>query len=94
MFGCVACHSVTDTAMTNVGPKWKGLFDSKRDYVTDKGKKGSTVVDAAYLRESILEPNAKKHASFVKSEFAMPSFAGVLTDAQVDSIVLYIQTLK
>jgi cytochrome c2 len=94
MFGCVACHSVTDTAMNNVGPKWKGLFGSKRDYVTDKGKKGSAVVDAAYLRESILEPNAKKHASFVKSEFAMPSFAGVLTDAQVDSIVLYIQTLK
>jgi mono/diheme cytochrome c family protein len=94
MFGCVACHSVTDTAMSNVGPKWKGLFGSKRDYVTDKGKKGSAVVDAAYLRESILEPNAKKHASFVKSEFAMPSFAGVLTDAQVDSIVLYIQTLK
>jgi mono/diheme cytochrome c family protein len=30
----------------------------------------------------------------VKSEFAMPSFAGVLTDAQVDSIILYIQTLK
>jgi mono/diheme cytochrome c family protein len=94
MFGCVACHSVTDTAMNNVGPKWKDLFGSKRDYVTDKGKKGSAVVDAAYLRESILEPNAKKHASFVKSEFAMPSFAGVLTDAQVDSIVLYIQTLK
>jgi mono/diheme cytochrome c family protein len=87
MFGCVACHSVTDTAMNNVGPKWKGLFGSKRDYVTDKGKKGSTVVDAAYLRESILEPNAKKHASFVKSEFAMPSFAGVLTEAQVDSLV-------
>ena len=94
MFGCVACHSVTDTAMNNVGPKWKGLFGSKRDYVTDKGKKGSAVVDAAYLRESILEPNAKKHASFVKSEFAMPSFAGVLTDTQVDSLVLYIRTLK
>jgi mono/diheme cytochrome c family protein len=30
----------------------------------------------------------------VKSEFAMPSFAGVLTDAQVDSIILYIQTLR
>ena len=94
MFGCVACHSVTDTAMTNVGPKWKGLFGSKRDYVTEAGKKGSATVDAAYLRESILEPNAKRHASFLKSEFAMPSFAGVLTDAQVDSLVLYIQTLK
>jgi cytochrome c2 len=94
MFGCVACHSVTDTAMNNVGPKWKGLFGSKRDYVTEAGKKGSATVDAAYLRESILEPNAKRHASFLKSEFAMPSFAGVLSDAQVDSIVLYIKTLK
>ena len=94
MFGCVACHSVTDTTMSNVGPKWKGLFGSKRDYVTENGKKGSTLVDAAYLRESILEPNAKRHASFLKSEFAMPSFAGVLTDAQVDSLVLYIRTLK
>ncbi|MFM8549690.1 MAG: hypothetical protein ACKOBS_03310, partial [Verrucomicrobiota bacterium] len=94
MFGCVACHSVTDTAMSNVGPKWKGLFGSKRDYVTDKGKKGSTVVDVAYLRESVLEPNAKRHASFLKSEFAMPSFAGVLTEGQVDSLVLYIKSLQ
>jgi cytochrome c2 len=94
MFGCVACHSVTDTAMSNVGPKWPGLFGSKRDVVTEKGKKATVTADQAYLRESILEPNAKKHASFVKSEFAMPSFAGVLTDAQVDSIILYIQTLR
>jgi len=94
MFGCVACHSVTDTAMTNVGPKWKGLFGSKRDFVTDKGKKGSLIADEAYVRESILEPNAKKHASFVKSEFAMPSFAGILSEAQIESLVLYIKTLK
>ncbi len=94
MFGCVACHSVTDTAMSNVGPKWPGLFGSKRDIVTEKGKKATVMADRAYLRESILEPNAKKHASFLKSEFAMPSFAGVLTDAQIDSIILYIQTLR
>jgi len=94
MFGCVACHSVTDTAMSNVGPKWPGLFGSKRDVVTEKGKKSTVTADQAYLRESILEPNAKKHASFLKSEFAMPSFAGVLTDAQIDSIILYIQTLR
>jgi len=94
MFGCAACHSVGETAMTNVGPSWKGLFGSKRDYVTDKGKKGSLIADEAYIRESILEPNAKKHASFLKSEFAMPSFAGVLSDAQIDSLTLYIKTLK
>ena len=94
MFGCAACHSVSETAMINVGPTWKGLFGSKRDYVSDKGKKGSLIADAAYIRESILEPNAKKHASFLKSEFAMPSFAGVLSDAQIESLVLYIQSLK
>ncbi len=94
MFGCAACHSVSETAMINVGPTWKGLFGSKRDFVTDKGQKGSLVADEAYVRESILEPNAKKHASFLKSEFAMPSFAGVLSDAQIDSIILYIKTLK
>jgi cytochrome c2 len=94
MFGCVACHSVSETAMINVGPTWKGLFGSQRDFVTDKGKKGSLIADEAYIREAILEPNAKKHASFLKSEFAMPSFAGVLSDAQVDSIILYIKSLK
>ncbi len=94
MFGCAACHSVGETAMTNVGPTWKGLFGSKRDYVTDKGKKGSLIADEAYIRESILEPNAKKHASFLKSEFAMPSFAGVLSDAQIESLILYIKSLK
>lgn len=94
MFGCAACHSVGETAMTNVGPSWKGLFGSKRDYVTDKGKKGSLVADEAYIRESILEPNAKKHASYLKSEFAMPSFAGVLTDSQIDSLILYVKSLK
>jgi mono/diheme cytochrome c family protein len=73
MFGCVACHSVTDTAMTNVGPKWKGLFGSTRDIVTEQGKKATVTADKAYLRESILEPNAKKLATYLKSEFAMPS---------------------
>jgi len=94
MFGCAACHLAGETAMTNVGPAWKGLFGSQRDYVTDKGKKGSLVADEAYIRESILEPNAKKHASYLKSEFAMPSFAGVLSDAQIDSLILYIKSLK
>ena len=94
MFGCAACHSVGETAMTNVGPSWKGLFGSRRDYVTDKGKKGSLIADEAYIRESILEPNAKKHASYLKSEFAMPSFAGVLSDAQIESLTLYIKSLK
>jgi mono/diheme cytochrome c family protein len=93
-YGCVACHSVLDIDQPHVGPKWKGLYGSKRDYVTDQGQKGSCVADDAYLRESILEPNAKKAPAYAKGEYAMPSFAGVLTDAQVSSLILYIRSLK
>jgi cytochrome c2 len=94
VYGCAACHSVTETAMTNVGPSWKGLFGSRRDYVTDQGRKGSLIADEAYVRESILAPNAKRHASYLKSEFAMPSFAGVLSEAQVESLILYMKSLR
>ena len=51
-------------------------------------------VDEAYLREAILDPTAKVAAGFEKGEYAMPSFAGVLNDSQIDSLVLYIKTLK
>jgi mono/diheme cytochrome c family protein len=94
MFGCVACHSVLDIDQPHVGPKWKGLYGAKRDYVTDKGKKGTCVADNAYIRESILDPNAKKAPAYAKGEYAMPSFAGILSDAQITSLTLYIKSLK
>jgi hypothetical protein len=94
MFGCVACHSVLDIDQPHVGPKWKGLFGTKRDYITDKGKKGSCLADEAYLRESILEPGAKRAPAYARGEYAMPSFAGILSEAQIESLVLYIKTLK
>jgi cytochrome c2 len=94
MLGCVACHSVKDQDLFKIGPKWNKLFGSKRDYIDEKKKKGSVVVDDAYLRESILQPSAKRHADFAKSEYAMPSYAGVVTESQLESLVLYIKSLK
>lgn len=94
MLGCVACHSVKDQDLFKIGPKWNKLFGAKRDYLDEKRKKGSVVVDDAYIRESILQPAAKRHADFAKSEYAMPSYAGVLTDSQLESLVLYIKSLK
>lgn len=94
MLGCVACHSVKDQDLFKIGPKWNKLFGAKRDYVDEKKKKGSVVVDDAYLRESILQPSAKRHADFVKSEYAMPSYAGVVTESQLESLILYIKSLK
>lgn len=94
MLGCVACHSVKDQDLFKIGPKWNKLFGAKRDYIDEKKKKGSVVVDDDYIRESILQPIAKRHADFAKSEYAMPSYAGVVTDSQLESLVLYIKSLK
>ena len=52
------------------------------------------MADEAYVRESILQPAAKRHVSYTRSEYAMPSYAGVVTDSQLESLVLYIKSLK
>ncbi len=94
MFGCAACHSQEGTDMAHVGPTWKGLFGSEREYFTTEKKKGHTVADAAYIRESIIDPPAKIVAGYERGEYAMPSYAGALTDSQIESLILFIKTLK
>ena len=94
VLGCVACHSVKDQDLFHIGPKWKGLFGTQRDYLTEAKQRGSVIADESYVRESILQPAAKRHVSFTRSEYAMPSYAGVVTDSQLESLVLYIKSLK
>ena len=94
VLGCVACHSVKDQDLFHIGPKWKGLFGTQREYIgEDKKSKGTVTADEAYIRESILQPAAKRHVSYTKSEYAMPSYAGVITDSQLESLILYIKSL-
>jgi hypothetical protein len=53
---------------------------------------GRTVVaDEAYIRESILDPNAKIVAGF--SRDIMPTFQGVLNEEQVLELTEYIKSL-
>jgi mono/diheme cytochrome c family protein len=92
MFGCMACHSTDGSTVGKVGPSWSGLFGSEREIA--KGMKGKIKADAAYLRESILAPSAKVVKGFEKFDTGMPIYAGILNDAQIDSLILYIQTLK
>jgi hypothetical protein len=66
----------------------------REETVTAGGEKIKTVADEGYLRESILNPTAKIVTGFEKGEYAMPSYAGVLTDSQVDALVLFIKSLK
>jgi mono/diheme cytochrome c family protein len=59
------------------GPTWKGLGETR---------------DAAYLRQSIIDPNADIVAGF--SPDIMPqTFGDTLTDDQINALVAYIQSL-
>lgn len=92
MFGCMACHSTDGTLIGKVGPSWKGLFGSERDIA--KGTKGKYKADEAYLRESIINPSAKVVKGFEKFDTGMPIYAGILNDSQIESLILYIKSLK
>jgi mono/diheme cytochrome c family protein len=84
--GCIACHATDGNNQGRTGPGLKGLFGSERPFRDGTSAKA----DAAYIRESILKPGEKVVQGF---EPGMPSFLGVLSDPQVESIVLYIKTL-
>ena len=98
LFGCVACHTTDGTRAvaadptTVVGPTWKGLFGSRRDFSDGTFVKEA---DKVYLRESIVDPGRKVAKGFEmeKTGVGMPSYLGVLKDYQIDSIVLYIESL-
>ncbi|MFA6545198.1 MAG: cytochrome c [Limisphaerales bacterium] len=93
LLGCVACHSADGVEVAKVGPTWAGLFGSERVVVVGK-KKITAPANEAYLRESILDPPAKIVAGFEKGEYAMPSYAGVANDSQVEALILFIKSLK
>jgi cytochrome c oxidase subunit 2 len=85
-FGCVACHSVDGSVI--VGPSWLGIADE--EVQLDDGS--FVTVDAGYLRESIIDPNAKVVNGFV--EGVMPqNFREILTEPQINDLVAYIMSL-
>jgi cytochrome c oxidase subunit II len=84
-YGCAQCHSVDGAA--NTGPTFKGVFGSQV-----KLSDGSTVAaDENYVRESILDPQAKLVSGF---QGVMPTFKGRLTDEQIGWIIDYLKTLS
>lgn len=91
LYGCIACHSIENTSFSRLGPTWKGLYGAPRRYA--KGVL-TTAADDGYLRESIVAPAAKIVAGYERGEAGMPSYAGVLNDSQIESILLFIKSLK
>jgi mono/diheme cytochrome c family protein len=90
LYGCMACHS-TDTSVSRLGPTFRGLYGSERTIAKGVLR---VAADEDYLRESILQPSAKVVTGYERGESGMPSYAGVLTEPQIESIVLFIKSLK
>jgi cytochrome c2 len=89
----VACHATEETSYNRAGPKWIGLYGTERPAVAG-GQQVQVKADDAYLRESMLEPTAKIALGFEKGEYAMPSYAGVLSEPQIQALILYIRSLR
>jgi cytochrome c oxidase subunit II len=83
--GCVTCHGAN--AEGGRGPALIGVFGSK---VTLNN--GSTVTaDEGYLRESVLNPQAKIVTGFGP---IMPAFQGQINEEQLLQVVAYLKSLS
>jgi cytochrome c oxidase subunit 2 len=82
--GCQTCHSIDGSAKT--GPSFKGLYGR-----SESTSAGSVGVDENYLRESLLEPNAKIVSGYTP---AMPTFKGRLNDKEIAGLIEYIKSVK
>lgn len=83
--GCTTCHSVGGERI--IGPPLNGFVGTEREF-----SDGTTAVaNAEYIRESILKPNAKVVKGYPAR---MNSFAGQLSEKEIDYIIEYLKTLK
>ncbi len=88
-YGCIGCHSLDGSTEGKSGPTWKGLYRSTRKLID--GTKVKAMED--YLRESILDPTAKMLEGFDGTEAGMPTYNGILSDEDVESLVIFIRSL-
>ncbi len=83
--GCKSCHTVDGSG--GIGPTFKDAYGHAA--VMEDGTR--LTVDENYLRESILDPQARIVAGF---EPVMPTFQGRLSDQEITAIISYIKSLS
>lgn len=85
MRGCTQCHSTDGSKL--VGPSFAGFFTREH-----KLRGGGTVAPSEeYIRESLLDPQAKVVEGF---EPVMPSFNGRLHELEIKGLAAYLASLK
>ena len=82
--GCASCHGANGEG--GRGPTLAGVFGTKTQLQTGE----SVPVDEGYVRESILNPQAKLVAGFGA---IMPTFQGQISEDQLLQLVAFIKSL-
>lgn len=83
--GCLRCHTLDGAP--HIGPTWRGLYGAH--VPLESG--GEVLADAAYLTESMMDPQLKLHRGFGP---VMPSYIGYLQPGEVSAIVELIKSLE
>jgi cytochrome c oxidase subunit II len=82
-YQCISCHSADANAR---GPVLERLYGSP--VMLNGG--GTVIADETYLRESILDPDAKITAGF---QSIMPTFEGQIDEQELIALIEYIKSL-
>ena len=83
--GCSTCHSLDGSR--GQGPSFKGVYG--HPVLLSEGK--SVLADENYIRESILQPQAKIVLGF---EPIMPTFQGLLRPREINALVEFVKAQK
>ena len=86
LFNDLACNTCHQAGPQGRAPVLAGLFGKT---IQLQGG-GTAVVDEAYLRESIVNPQAKVVAGF---QPIMPTFQGLVTEEQLLQLIAYVRSL-
>jgi cytochrome c oxidase subunit 2 len=87
LFERLACNTCHRPDGSGRGPALEGVFG--KPVVLQDGTK--VLADEAYLRESILNPQAKIAAGY---QTIMPTFQGQISEENLLQIIAYIKSLK
>jgi len=86
---CTGCHSIDGTKI--VSASFKGLYGTTEKVVTN-GKERSVMVDDAYIKTSVYDPDNDIVVGYQKG--IMKTYKGIVSDDDLKKITEYLQSIK
>ena len=86
---CTGCHSLDGSKL--VSASFKGLFGKTETVITD-GKEHQVVVDEAYIKTSIYEPDKDLVKGLPKG--VMKSYKSLINEEELNKVIDYLKTIK